>query len=58
MLINKYKKAVINIRLILLVQLRNFQMTEIAPNIFNCATKHIFLFFFPPIYLHSKHSAA
>lgn len=49
MLINKYKKAVINIRLILLVQLRNFQMKDIAPNIFNCATKHIFLFLFPDL---------
>lgn len=27
------------------MQLRNFQMKEIAPNIFNCATKHMFFIF-------------
>lgn len=44
MLINKHKKAGINVRLLLMLQLRNFQMREIVSNIFHFATKHIFIF--------------
>lgn len=58
MLISKHKKAAINIRLLLTVQLRNFQMKEIVSNIFNCGSKHVILYFCFPIHLHSQHGAA
>lgn len=44
MLINKDKKAVINMRLLLTVQLRNFQTKDIVCNPFNCASQHIIVF--------------
>lgn len=55
MLTNKRNKTAINMRLLLMVQLRSFQMRETVSKIFNCASKHII---FLIVYLHSKDGAA